>query len=470
MTLWTAVAALAGLVTGAAVCALVLAGRAAARLAAAELGHARSVAELQSQLARAEAALAQERAAAEERRAAWEESRRQLAGEFAQLSAAALARNNAQFLELAHARLNEARQAATGELEQRKAAIDQLLSPLRDQLSRYEQGLSRLELERQRAYTSLTEQVRHLSESQERLQVETRNLVTALRVPATRGRWGEMQLRRVVEMAGMLEHCDFDEQVTAGSEEGRVRPDMVVRLPGGRSVVVDAKVPLEAFLAAVEADDEETRRAHLEAHARQLRAHVDTLSKKGYWQQFDSSPEFVVAFVPGDPLLTAAFEHDPSLFEHAMAHHVLLATPTNLIGLLRTVAASWQQEAVARSARQVQQIGRELYKRLCVFGDHLAKTGRGLAGAVDAYNKAVGSLERSVLPQARRFQELGVVGASDKELAELEAVDSVPRRPEAPELAGAPAPEFVGAPALELVADAPGPTEPPAELAEAAES
>lgn len=457
MTLWTVLGLLAGLAMGAAIAVMVMAGRVAARLAGAELERARSVADMEAQLTRTEAALSQERAAAEQRQEAWDESRRQLAGEFAQLSAAALARNNAQFLELADARLNEARQVATGDLEHRKQAIEQLLSPLREQLGRYEQGLRLLELDRQKAYTGLSEQVRHLTESQERLQSETRNLATALRAPATRGRWGEMQLRRVVEMAGMVEHCDFDEQVTATAEEGRVRPDMIVRLPGGRSVVVDAKVPLQAFLEAVDAEDEESRRAHLQAHARQLRAHVDALSKKAYWQQFESSPEFVVAFVPGDPLLAAAFENDPTLFEHAMASHVVLATPTNLIGLLRTVAASWQQEAVARSAREVQQIGRELYKRLCVFGDHLAKTGRGLAGAVEAYNKAVGSLEHKVLPQARRFQDLGVVGSADKELSELDAIDSMPRRLEAPELAAAPALELVmdvaEPPALPDVAD-----------------
>ncbi|HZU79031.1 MAG TPA: DNA recombination protein RmuC, partial [Acidimicrobiales bacterium] len=273
---------------------------------------------------------------------------------------------------------------------------------------------------------------------------ETRNLVTALRAPATRGRWGELQLRRVVEMAGMLEHCDFDEQATVTTEDGRLRPDMVVRLPGGRTVVVDAKVPLQAFLDANEAVDEDTRRTHLTSHARQLRTHVDSLSKKAYWQQFEHSPEFVVAFVPGDPLLAAAFEHDPGLFEHAMASHVLLATPTNLIGLLTTIAAAWQQEALADNAREVQRIGRDLYKRLATFGEHLAKAGRGLSSAVDAYNKAVGSLERSVLPQARRFQELGVV-AGDSTLPELDRIDATARRPQG---------DGPSQPALELVTEA----------------
>ena len=423
-------------------------GRSTARLAQAEREAARALADVRATLARSEADLAAERAAATERQAAWEESRRQLAGEFAELSARALEHNTTQFLELADARLQATRKEATGELDQRRQAIEQLLTPLREQLGRYEQGLRLLELERQRAYTGLSDAVQHLSDSQERLQAETRNLVTALRAPATRGRWGEMQLRRVVEMAGMLEHCDFDEQVTATGDEGRMRPDMVVHLPGARSVVVDAKVPLQAFLEAVEATDEDQRRSHLVAHARQLRSHVDALAKKGYWQQFDRSPEFVVAFVPGDPLLAAAFEHDPTLLEHAMASHVVLATPTNLIALLRTVSASWQQEAVAENAREVQRIGRDLYKRLCTFGEHMARAGRGLSSAVDAYNKAVGSLEHSVLPQARRFQDLGVVGSGEKEIVELDELDSAPRRPQAAELGA-------GAPALELVVDAP---------------
>jgi DNA recombination protein RmuC len=301
-----------------------------------------------------------------------------------------------------------------------------------------------LELERQKAYSQLSEQVHQLNESQEKLQLETRNLVTALRSPATRGRWGEMQLRRVVEMAGMLEHCDFEEQVSAQALDGPLRPDLVVRLPGAKQVVVDAKVPLQAFLDANEAVDDESRRSHLQAHARQLRAHVDSLSKKAYWQQFANSPEFVVAFVPGDPLLAAALEHDASLLEHAVANHVLLATPTTLIALLRAVAYGWQSDALAENAREVQQIGRELYRRLAKFGDHMGRTGKSLRSAVNAYNQAVGSLEHSVLPQARRFHELGVIGDAEKDELDLEQVDAVARHVQAPELSG-------NSPALELL-------------------
>jgi DNA recombination protein RmuC len=394
--------------------------------------------------------LEHERTAAEERQAATEEVRRQLVGEFAALSRQALEHNNTQFLELADVRMGHAQQAARGDLDQRTQAFEQLLNPLREQLGRYEQGLRLLELERQRAYTGLSEQVRQLTQSQDRLQSETRNLVTALRSPATRGRWGEMQLRRVVEMAGMVEHCDFEQQVSAEGADGRLRPDMVVNLPGARHVVVDAKVPLQAFLDANDATDESMRRSHLVAHARQLRAHVDALSKKAYWDQFDDSPEFVVAFVPGDALLAAALEHDASLLEHSVSNRVLLATPTTLIALLRTVAYGWQQEAIAENAREVQLMGRELYKRLATFGEHMARTGRSLSGAVDSYNKAVGSLERNVFPQARRFHELGVVGGADKDMPELDHIDAVARGLHAPELSGRPR-SFFGEGGLELI-------------------
>jgi DNA recombination protein RmuC len=423
----------AGAGVGGAVMLAVGAARLSTRVSALRSEQAAASASADGELIRLRSLLDHERAMAAERQATHDEARELAAGVFAELSSKALEQNNTQFLALADARLMEARQVAQGDLDQRRQSIEQLLTPLADQLGRYEQGLRLLELERQRAYTGLSDQVRQLVESQERLQGETRNLVTALRSPATRGRWGEMQLRRVVEMAGMLEHCDFDEQVHVVGDEGRLRPDMVVHLPGAKQVVVDAKVPLQAFLDATDATDETARKAHLVGHARQLRAHIDALSKKAYWQQFDNTPEFVVAFIPGDPLLGAALEQDPSLLEHAVSSHVLLATPTSLIGLLRTVAYSWQQDALAENAREVQQIGRELYKRLATFGGHMAKTGRSLSGAVDAYNKAVGSLERNVLPQARRFQDLGV-GGSDKDVPMLDPVDAVARNLQAPEL------------------------------------
>jgi DNA recombination protein RmuC len=440
----------AGAAVGGAVVLVVSSGRLSQRVSALQSQHAAASASADAELIRLRSLLEQERATAAERQSTHEEARQLAAGVFAELSTKALEQNNAQFLALADARLMEARQAAQGDLDQRRQAIEQLLTPLADQLGRYEQGLRLLELDRQRAYTGLSAQVKQLSESQERLQAETRNLVTALRSPATRGRWGEMQLRRVVEMAGMLEHCDFDEQVHTEGEDGRLRPDMVVHLPGTKRVVVDAKVPMQAFLDATDATDDATRKTHLVSHARQLRAHIDGLSKKSYWQQFDDSPEFVVAFIPGDPLLAAALEHDSSLLEHAVTNHVLLATPTTLIGLLRAVAYGWQQDALAENAREVQQIGRELYKRLATFGEHIARTGRSLSGAVDAFNKAVGSLERNVMPQARRFQELGV-GGSDKQVPLLDQVDAVARHLQSPELSGAVRPVADYAPGLELL-------------------
>jgi DNA recombination protein RmuC len=440
----------AGAAVGGAVVLVACSGRQSARVAELQAQHAAASATADAELVRLRSLLDRERATAAERQATHDEARELAAGVFAELSSKALEQNNAQFLALADARLMEARQAAQGDLDQRRQAIEQILTPLADQLGRYEQSLRLLELERQRAYTGLSAQVMQLAESQEKLQSETRNLVTALRSPATRGRWGEMQLRRVVEMAGMLEHCDFDEQVQTVGEEGRLRPDMVVHLPGTKRVVVDAKVPMQAFLDATDATDDDTRKAHLVSHARQLRAHVDALSKKSYWQQFDDSPEFVIAFIPGDPLLAAALEHDSALLEHAVANHVLLATPTTLIGLLRAVAYGWQQDALAENAREVQQIGRELYKRLATFGEHMARTGRSLSGAVDAFNKAVGSLERNVMPQARRFQELGV-GGSDKEVPMLDQVDAVARRLQAPELGGSVLPLAEKAPGLELL-------------------
>jgi len=439
-----------GMVAGAAVGGAAVWAVSSGRLAALRSQQTAAAAGADAELTRLRSLLDQQRTTAADRQATHDEARQLAAGVFAELSTKALEQNNAQFLALADARLREARQAAQGDLDHRRQAIEQLLSPLADQLGRYEQGLRLLELERQRAYTGLSEQVRQLSESQEKLQSETRNLVTALRSPATRGRWGEMQLRRVVEMAGMVEHCDFDEQVHTVGEDGRLRPDMVVHLPGAKRVVVDAKVPMQAFLDATDATDESSRQTHLVSHARQLRTHVDALSKKGYWKQFDDSAELVVAFIPGDPLLAAALEHDPSLLEHAVTNQVLLATPTTLIGLLRAVAYGWQQDALAENAREVQQIGRELYKRMATFGEHMARTGRSLNGAVDAYNKAVGSLERSVLPGARRFQDLGV-GGSDKDVPLLEPLEARARSLQAAELSGSERSQSDRPPGLELL-------------------
>jgi DNA recombination protein RmuC len=422
-----------------------------------------STAALQAEVARLGADLEHQQRSADERAAAFEETRQQLTGEFARLSTAALQRNNEQFLQLADTKLKETRQAAEGELAKRQEAIEQLLKPIGVQLGKYEEGMQRLEVERKGAYATLTEQMKQLSTSHDQLQKETGNLVKALRAPQTRGRWGELQLRRVVEMAGMLEHCDFSEQVTSDADGGRLRPDMVVHLPGGKNVAVDAKVPMQAFLDANDAEDESTRRLHLASHGRQLKAHVDQLAKKEYWKRVDPSPEFVVCFVPGDPLLTTALEHEPGLMEYAVANNVLLATPTSLIALLRAVAYGWQQDSLADNAREVQVLGAELYRRLAVLGEHMAGVGKGLNSAVTAYNKAVGSLEGRVLVTARRFSEMGVVGANEKELPQPVQVDAVTRAFQSPEL-GPPAldPPYDG---LVAVAD-PDPEDGPGSLAD----
>jgi len=400
--------------------------------ARAEQGRAVAVNELELMRRAAAAATAQA-----------EQERTRLTGAFAELSAEALARNNEQFLALADTKFKEARTAAQGDLSQRQQSIAQLLDPLSETLARYQRGLQELEVERKGAYTSLSERVAALHLGNEQLQKETRNLVTALRSPQTRGRWGEIQLRRVVEMAGMLEHCDFDEQVTTSTEDGRLRPDMIVHMPGGRDMVVDAKVPLDAFLKLIEADDDESRALFQTQHARQLRSHVDQLAKKEYWRQFES-PQQVVAFIPGDQLLSAAYESDPTLQEYAMSNGVLLTTPTMLIALLRTVAFGWQQETLADNARQVQQLGAELYDRLRTMTGHLQSLQRSLTSSVEAYNKAVGSLETRVLVSARKFPGLGVVGSESVEIATLSPIEAAPRHLQAVELDGDDDDEVVG--------------------------
>lgn len=306
------------------------------------------------------------------------------------------------------ARLKSQHDLAAADLEKRQMAVEHMVQPIAESLGQIGSRLEQLEVSRREAYAGLSQQVRSLYESQELLRDQTGNLVTALRSPQARGRWGEMQLRRVVEMAGMLPHCDFDEQSTLATEDGRIRPDVVVHLPGDKTVVVDAKVALDAYLEAVEARDDAGCKAKMVQHARQVRTHVDRLAAKSYWNQFPEAPDFVVLFVPGDSLLGAALEHDPALLEHAVANKVLLATPVTLIALLRAVAYGWQQEALADNARQIADVGREMQDRVLTFVKHFGRLGRSLDRALEAYNDAAGSLEHRVLVQTRRFTELGV--------------------------------------------------------------
>ena len=364
---------------------------------------------------------------------------------FQALSAEALARNNQAFLELARANLAEAQTAARGELEKaqteargdlekRQQAFAELVAPVRESLEKVDARMQALETERASAYAGLQEQVRGLAEGEQQLRSETGKLVTALRSPAARGNWGEMQLRRVVEMAGMLDRCDFQTQASVTGEDGRQRPDLLIHLPGGKSVVVDAKTPLDGYLRAIEAVDEPTRKVCLADHARQVRQHLTALSRKSYWEQFEEAPEFAVLFLPGECFFSAALEADPSLIEFGAGQNIILATPTTLIALLRAVYYGWRQEKLAENAAEIAALGKELYERLSTMGTHIAAVGTGLERAVEGYNKMVGSMETRVMVSARKFAELKTVAAG-AELAELKPVDKRVRRIEEAERA-----------------------------------
>ena len=335
-------------------------------------------------------------------------------------------------------REGEERLSASLRVLSHEAARDQheslahLLRPLQDTIDRYERRITELEADRVDAYAELRTEVRQMHGVSQSLRVETSQLVSALRAPQVRGRWGEHQLRRIVEAAGMLEHCDFDEQVSASADGRSLRPDLVVHLSGGRQVVVDSKAPFEAYLSAMEARDERTRDDHLDSHAKHLRAHVEQLAAKSYWQAFEQSPEFVVLFIPADPFLDAALQRDASLLEYAFARDIVLATPATLVALLRTVAYSWRQDALARNAAVVHTLGRELYSRLSTMSGHFGRLGSSLNGAVTAYNRALGSLEARVLVSARKFAELGI---SHEQLQSPTQVEVAARQPQSPELA-----------------------------------
>lgn len=377
------------------------------------LSHRRLVL-LREEKARLEAALEAERRVVLEKTKAYEEARHQLTDSFQALAAEALKHNSGEFLRLAQENLKQFHVHAQGELAQREKAVENLVKPIREALDKTEQQIRSIEKERQAAYGALTRHLETMAESHRQLQGETRNLVQALRRPEVRGQWGEMTLKRLVELAGMVEHCDFIEQPQVRTEEGSVlRPDMVVQMPDGRSIVVDAKTPLDAYLSAMEAGDDESRARELDRHARKVRERVKELAGKAYWRQFDSSPDFVVLFIPGEQFLTAALDVDRKLLEDALAEKVILATPTSFVALLRAVAFGWRQESLAENAEQIRQLGEEMYGRLATFGDYLTKLGKSLDASVGHFNKAVGSFETRVVPSARKFTELGILAKKE---------------------------------------------------------
>jgi DNA recombination protein RmuC len=387
-----------------------------------------TLAETTGRNARLETIIRRDRLAMREKLAFMEDWQARMADAYKALSATALQNNNQVFLDLAQTALARQLDAARTDLKQRSQAVEGMLQPLREALDRYDHQVLSLERAREKAYGELSQQLQTLADTQAVFHKETGKLTKALRVPHVRGRWGEMTLKRVAEMAGLQAHCDFYEQPIADSREGRLRPDMLVRLPGGRLILVDAKVPLAAYLDALETTSEETREKHLDHHARQVANHIQQLSAKSYWAHFDPTPEFVVLFIPGENFFSAALARRPGLIEDGIQKNVILATPTTLIALLKAVSFGWRQEQAAANAARVIQQGKALYERLQVMTRHMDQMGKALESSVQHYNRMAGSLERRVLTAARQFEALGVVGGEDPALNQPRSIEQTPRQ------------------------------------------
>jgi len=354
------------------------------------------------------------------------QTREQLANTFNQLSNEALTRNNTSFLRLAEENLKRFQSEAKADLGSKEKAIEQMLKPINEALQQTSKQIQEIEKDRKEAYGSLNTTITQMNLSQQQLQQETQNLVQALRRPEVRGQWGEMTLKRLAELSGMVAHCDFYEQTHTTTETGSIRPDMIVRLPEKREIIVDAKTPLDAYLSAIQAKDDMTRKLELKRHAQIIRGRIKELSRKNYWAEYSQSPEFVVLFIPGEQFLSAALEVDPALLEDSMSQNIILATPTNFIALLRAVSYGWKQQALAENAEIIRELGETLYKRLATFGNHLSKLGNSLGQSVNHFNSAVGSLERQVLPGARKFIEMGI--STKSQITDLPPLEQQPRQ------------------------------------------
>jgi len=357
---------------------------------------------------------------------ALEKARAQLSETFTALSSQALKNNNEEFLKLAQENLKQYQSQAVNELDKKEKAIEHLLNPIKESLSKTEQQIQNIEKERKESYGALHKHLESMAQTQSTLQDETRKLVTALRRPEVRGQWGEMTLKRLAELAGMVEHCDFYEQEQVRTDEGALRPDMIVRMPDGREIVVDVKTPLDAYISAIEAVDDNERQVHLKRHTQNVKQRINELADKAYWNQFKNAPDFVVLFIPGDQFLSAALDQEPAILENALARQVILATPTSLVALLRAVGYGWRQEQLAENAEHIKTVGEELYGRLQTFTEHLQKVGRSLDTGLKHYNSAVGSFDSRVLPSARKFNEMGI--AADKKIKQPNQIETAVRQ------------------------------------------